>query len=87
MTDLEKRDLEKKKFSLTELVRLLNSAKREDGSRMFHRRNGMDITSSDVQGYIRRGHLPKHLGNWSITPLQLNDTVIGSPLYRLKEEL
>lgn len=45
------------------------------------KKSGTKFTISDVQGYIRRGHLPKYLGNQDIL---LNNKFKGIKIYNVK---
>lgn len=49
---------EKKMLTLTGMVNFLNEN--------FKKQSGTKFTTSDVQSYIRRGYLPKYLGDYSI---------------------
>ena len=60
-------------LSLTQLRNHLNV--------YFIKKSGTKFTISDVQGYIRRGHLPKYLGNQDIT---LNQKFKGIKIYNVK---
>ncbi len=44
------------------------------------KQTGKPFTTSDVQSYIRRGHLPEYLGGFGIV---LNQEIEGVKLYNL----
>lgn len=46
----------------------------------FSKRNGAEITISDVQGYIERRRLPGYMGNYSI---ERNKEIKSVKLYNL----
>lgn len=49
---------EKNTLTLTGMTHWLNEN--------FKKQSGNEFTTSDIQSYIRRGYLPKYLGNYSI---------------------
>lgn len=60
------------KKNLTGLVRFLNES--------FKKQSGTDFSTTDVQSYVRRGHLPKYLGNIKIVP---DKSVTDVKLYKI----
>ncbi len=60
-------------YNLTSLTEYLNNT-------YTNKKSGKKFKREDVQGYIRRGYLPKYLGDISIIPLY------GFPIkmYKLK---
>ena len=59
------------KFTLTTLTKYLNDN--------FKKKTGKDFIISDVQGYIRRGRLPKYLGDIRIGLVKFD----GAKIYKL----
>lgn len=55
---MEKEIKEGKQLTLTGITYWLNEN--------FKKQSGNDFTTGDVQSYIRRGYLPKYLGNYII---------------------
>lgn len=62
----------KTKVTLTVLTKHLNTTKAK--------KSGEPFTTSDVQGYIRRGRLPNYLGGQTIT---LSTEIEGVKLYNI----
>ena len=62
------------KRTQTALVTFLNKSSR------FKKKNGNLFTVQDVQGYCRRGYLPKHLGGY---PIEKDNSVKGVKLYNI----
>jgi len=60
-------------MTLTALVKFLNETK--------EKKTGTKFSASDIQAYIRRGHLPKYLGNNEILTSNAYD---GVTLYSIK---
>lgn len=67
--------MSKKLVTLTTLKHYLNLSKRK--------KSGEAFTNSDVQSYIRRGHLPRYLGGNSIEP---SEEVEGVKLYFINSD-
>ncbi len=67
--------MEEKLFNLTTLTEFLNET-------YLNKKTGKKFTTTDTQQYIRRGYLPKYLGNINI--VQLKDLPGG--IYKLVKE-
>lgn len=65
----------KSNVTLTVLTKFLNAVK--------VKKTGEKFTTSDVQGYVRRGRLPKYLGGQTI--VLSDDKIEGIKLYNILE--
>jgi len=65
------------KYTLTGLVDFCNQN--------YKKKNGTPFTSSDIQGYIDRGRLPKFVGDIDIEKVSSNEIIGTVPFYQLKE--
>ena len=62
----------------TNLTRIVNFLKENQ----YKKKTGKEVGAEDVQNYIRRGELPKHMGNVKIEPCK---EITCVKLYNLKK--